>query len=83
MVTWLTSGLISFLNFVLQILPDWEPPDLAGYVVRSAGEYLGALNWFFPVSGAVALTVAWAIAIVGYELYLWVTSILNTVKGLK
>lgn len=70
--TFVVTGLFAVLNFLISLLPSFAWPDLAG-AMSSAGvsEFIGYLNWFFPVGQALTITTAWATALLAYNAYLF------------
>ena len=68
----------AFGSWIYQILPlsPFQP-----YIAQFASfPYLGYLNWFFPISGAVKVMAAWLTVITTYFLYQWILRWLNVVS---
>lgn len=68
-VSWVGSGLLQLLQWLLDLLPEYDWPDLAGYV-SGFSQYLSNLNWFVPVGTIASITLAWAVAVIGYNVFL-------------
>lgn len=68
-VSWVGSGLLQLLQWLLDLLPEYDWPDLAGYV-SGFSQYLANLNWFVPVGTIASITLAWAVAVIGYNVFL-------------
>lgn len=79
-VTWLGSGLFQLLSWLLSLLPDYDWPDLAAYL-SGFSSYLANLNWLVPVGTLASLTLAWAVAVLGYNVFLVFSSWLKSFKG--
>lgn len=61
------------LQLVGDLLPDWDPVDLSGFddwlSAHDPFSWFGWLNWYFPVSDAVA--IAGVLLAVGLALHAW------------
>lgn len=70
--TLLVSGVFSLLTLLVGLLPSFNWPDLAGTLTGAGiSQYVGYLNWFFPVGTALSITVAWATALLAYNAWLF------------
>ena len=50
LATALIAAIFAVLTFLVGLMPTFDWPDLASYILGSgASVYLGWLNWFFPV----------------------------------
>lgn len=79
-VTWVGSGLFQLLNWLLGLLPTYDYPDLSVYL-SGFSQYLGNLNWFVPVGTIAAITAAWAVAILVYNVFLIFSGWLKSFRG--
>lgn len=79
-VTWVGSGLFQLLSWLLGLLPTYDYPDLSGYLLGFS-QYLGNLNWFVPVGTIAAITAAWAVAILVYNVFLIFSGWLKSFRG--
>ena len=72
LATALVSGVFGLLTLLVGLLPSFSWPDLAG-TLSAAGisQYVGYLNWFFPVGTALSITVAWSTALLAYNAWLF------------
>lgn len=57
----------NLLQRLLQVLPKSPFKDISASIANS--DYLGYLNWFFPVSEVLSVMTAWLAAIALF--YLW------------
>lgn len=70
--TSLVSGVFGLLTLLVGLLPSFSWPDLAGTLsATGVSQYVGYLNWFFPVGTALSITVAWATALLAYNAWLF------------
>ena len=80
-VNFVGGGLFDLLGGIFSFLPQFDPPDVAGMVASSGvGQYLGYLNWFFPVGLALTVTGLWAAAVLAYNIFLAFTNWLKSFK---
>lgn len=72
---------MSLIGGLFSLLPSFDPPDIAGMLSGSGiGQYLGYLNWFFPVGLALTVTGLWAAAVLAYNVFM---AFMNWLKGFK
>lgn len=80
-VDFIGGGLFGLLSGLLGLLPTFDVPDIWSMVVDSgASQWLGWLNWLFPVGTAIGITVAWASCLLFYNVYLAFVSWLHNLK---
>lgn len=80
-VNFVGGGLFDAIGFIAGLLPSFDPPDIAGMLSASGiGQYVGYLNWFFPVGLALTVTGLWAAAVLAYNAFLAFTNWLKSFK---
>lgn len=78
-ITAFVMAIITVITFLVSLLPSFDWPDLAGYITQSGAlNYIGYLNWFFPIGLAAGVTTLWAAAIIFYRFYLTFSSWFQT-----
>lgn len=71
LITTFVMAIITVMTFLVSLLPSFSWPDLASYLTNSGAiNYIGHLNWVFPVGMALTVTSLWATAIILYRVYL-------------
>ncbi len=67
MLNWIVEKLLSFLSYVLDLLPS--SPFSAFLEDVSGLPFLGYLNWFLPIGKMLEVGAAWLAAIALFYLY--------------
>lgn len=60
------NGLVTALNFVLQLLPD---SPFQSITLGPVAEYIGYVNWFFPIQEILLFLSVWLAAVLIYYAY--------------
>ena len=82
LATALIAAIFAVLTFLVGLMPTFDWPDLASYILGSgASVYLGWLNWFFPVGWCLTVTGLWVAAIFAYKAYLMFKSLFENWSG--
>jgi hypothetical protein len=89
-----TAALLWLFRTVLDgldvLLPSWSPPDISGTLatalgsIGDVGEFVGGLNWYFPVretvEAVVILFAAWTAGLL-YRGVVWVLTKAHILGG--
>lgn len=78
MLSWMDELLAQFRDFLITVLPMSPFRDFINSF--DVPDWVGWLNWFFPVTRILAIFLAWLTA---YGLYLAYSIILRWVKAIE
>lgn len=65
-LNYIISGIASFINFVINLLPKSPFHYLDN---SSISDYIGYFNWLFPIDSMISFLELWLVAIGVYYLY--------------